>query len=137
MKNAGVGVGLPDTGRVRLVVQGGKVHIHAGASCIGQGLGTVLVQIVCETTGLPREAVAYEPPNTSNSPDSGTTSGSRQTLITGEAARRACSTQRLRKSRFPHSKGRNITRNISPKPIRSAPPSPIRSAMWPMATPHR
>lgn len=90
MKNAGVGVGLPDTGRVRLVVKDGKVHIHTGASCIGQGLGTVLVQIVCETTGLPREAVVYAPPNTGNSPDSGTTSGSRQTLITGEAARRAC-----------------------------------------------
>ena len=90
MKNAGVGVGLPDTGRVRLVVKDAKVHIHTGASCIGQGLGTVLVQIVCETTGLPREAVIYAPPNTGNSPDSGTTSGSRQTLITGEAARRAC-----------------------------------------------
>lgn len=90
MKNAGVGVGLPDTGRVRLVVKDGKVHIHTGASCIGQGLGTVLVQIVCETTGLPREAIVYAPPNTGNSPDSGTTSGSRQTLITGEAARRAC-----------------------------------------------
>lgn len=90
MKNAGVGVGLPDTGRVRLVLKDGKVHIHTGASCIGQGLGTVLVQIVCETTGLPREAVVYAPPNTGNSPDSGTTSGSRQTLITGEAARRAC-----------------------------------------------
>ena len=90
MKNAGVGVGLPDTGRVRLVLKDGKVHIHTGASCIGQGLGTVLVQIVCETTGLPREAVIYAPPNTGNSPDSGTTSGSRQTLITGEAARRAC-----------------------------------------------
>ncbi len=87
MKNAGVGVGLPDTGRVRLVVKDAKVHIHTGASCIGQGLGTVLVQIVCETTGLPREAVVYAPPNTGNSPDSGTTSGSRQTLITGEAAR--------------------------------------------------
>ena len=90
MKNAGVGVGLPDTGRVRLVVKDAKVHIHTGASCIGQGLGTVLVQIVCETTGLPREAIVYAPPNTGNSPDSGTTSGSRQTLITGEAARRAC-----------------------------------------------
>ena len=89
MKNAGVGVGLPDTGRVRLAVQDGRLHIHAGASCIGQGLGTVLVQIVCETTGLPRESVVYAPPNTGNSPDSGTTSGSRQTLITGEAARRA------------------------------------------------
>ena len=90
MKNAGVGVGLPDTGRVRLVVKDGKVLIHTGASCIGQVLGTVLVQIVCETTGLPREAIVYAPPNTGNSPDSGTTSGSRQTLITGEAARRAC-----------------------------------------------
>ena len=87
--DAGVGVGLPDTGRVRLAVQDGRLHIHAGASCIGQGLGTVLVQVVCETTGLPRESVVYAPPNTGNSPDSGTTSGSRQTLITGEAARRA------------------------------------------------
>src|SRR5699024_6475694 len=38
MKNSGVGVGLPDTGRCRLVVEDGKVHIEAGASCIGQGL---------------------------------------------------------------------------------------------------
>ena len=89
MKNAGVGVGLPDTGRVRLAVKDGKVHIHAGASCIGQGLGTVLVQILCETAPLGFEDVVYERPNTGNSPDSGTTSGSRQTLITGEAARRA------------------------------------------------
>ncbi len=89
MKNAGVGVGLPDTGRVRLLVKDGKVEIHAGASCIGQGLGTVLVQILCETTRLPLEKLAYKRPNTSMAPDSGTTSGSRQTLVTGEAARRA------------------------------------------------
>ena len=51
MKNAGVGVGLPDWGRCRLVVEDGKVHIQAGASCIGQGLGTVLVQMCCEPAG--------------------------------------------------------------------------------------
>ena len=90
MKNAGVGVGIPDTGRVRLVVQGGKLHILAGASCIGQGLGTVLTQMVCDQTGLNREDVVYERSNTYNSPNSGTTSGSRQTLFTGEACRRAC-----------------------------------------------
>ena len=90
MKNAGVGVGIPDTGRVRLVVQDGKLHILAGASCIGQGLGTVLTQMVCDQTGLRREDVVYERSNTYNSPDSGTTSGSRQTLFTGEACRRAC-----------------------------------------------
>jgi len=90
MKNAGVGVGIPDTGRVRLVVQDGKIHILAGASCIGQGLGTVLVQMVCQQTGVAREQVVYERANTYNAPDSGTTSGSRQTLVTGEACRRAC-----------------------------------------------
>lgn len=89
MKNAGVGVGLPDTGRVRLLVKDGKVQIHAGASCIGQGIGTVLIQMLCEATGLPMEKLQYFRPNTSMAPDSGTTSGSRQTLITGEAGRRA------------------------------------------------
>ena len=90
MKNAGVGVGLPDWGRCRLVVEGGKVHIQAGASCIGQGLGTVLVQMCCDQLALPRDAIVYERSNTFEAPDSGTTSGSRQTLITGEACRRAC-----------------------------------------------
>ena len=90
MKNAGVGVGIPDTGRVRLAVQDGKVHIFAGASCIGQGLGTVLVQTVCGETGVSRNDVVYERSNTWTAPDSGTTSGSRQTLFTGEACIRAC-----------------------------------------------
>ena len=90
MKNAGVGVGIPDTGRVRLTVEEGKLHIFAGASCIGQGLGTVLTQMVCEQTGLSPKQIVYERSNTYFAPDSGTTSGSRQTLFTGEACRRAC-----------------------------------------------
>ena len=90
MKNAGVGVGIPDTGRVRLTVEDGKVHIFAGASCIGQGLGTVLTQMICDQTGLSHKNVVYERSNTYFAPDSGTTSGSRQTLFTGEACRRAC-----------------------------------------------
>jgi selenium-dependent xanthine dehydrogenase len=90
MKNSGVGVGIPDTGRVRLVVRNGKVHIFAGASCIGQGLGTVLTQMIVEQTGIFHENIVYERSSTVNAPDSGTTSGSRQTLFTGEACRRAC-----------------------------------------------
>ncbi len=91
MKNAGVGVGLPDYGRCKLIVRDdGKVHIHAGASCIGQGLGTVLVQMVVTATGLSRDDIVYERSDTDIAPDSGDTSGSRQTLVTGEATLRAC-----------------------------------------------
>ena len=90
LKNAGVGVGLPDTGRVRLVIENGKVLIHAGASCIGQGVGTVLVQMIVTNTPLHRGDIVYERSNTWIAPDSGDTSGSRQTLVTGEACRRAC-----------------------------------------------
>ena len=91
MKNAGVGVGLPDTGRVKLIVlEDEKLHIFTGASCIGQGLGTVLVQMIVENTCLSRDDIVYERSNTWISPDSGVTSGSRQTLVTGEACIRAC-----------------------------------------------
>lgn len=89
MKNAGVGVGLPDFGRCRLEVKDGKVHIHTGASCIGQGMGTILIQGICDVTGLTLDEVKFCMPNTSLAPDSGTTSGSRQTLVTGEATKRA------------------------------------------------
>jgi aldehyde oxidoreductase len=91
MKNAGVGVGIPDWGRCKLIVEADeKVHIYSGASCIGQGLGTVLVQVVVTNTGLHRDNIVYERSNTWIAPDSGDTSGSRQTLVTGEATRRAC-----------------------------------------------
>ena len=90
MKNAGVGVGIPDTGRCIVAVKEGKLHIRSGASCIGQGLGTVLTQIVGTMLHCDREDIVYQAANTVDSPDSGTTSGSRQTLVTGEACRRAC-----------------------------------------------
>ncbi len=89
MKNSGLGVGVLDVGRCRLLVRGGKVQILAGASCVGQGLGTVLVQTVCQASGLLPEQIEYLPSNTATAPDAGNTSASRQTLITGEATRRA------------------------------------------------
>ena len=90
MKNAGVGVGIPDWGRAKLIVEDDcRVHIYSGASCIGQGLGTVLVQMVVTYSNLKRDDIVYERSNTWIAPNSGDTSGSRQTLITGEAVRRA------------------------------------------------
>ena len=89
MKNAGVGVGIPDFGRVRLEVKDKKVVIHCGGSCLGQGLCTVLKQMVINETDLDPDQVVEEKSNTFNAPDSGTSSGSRHTTISGEAARRA------------------------------------------------
>lgn len=89
MKNAGVGVGLPDKGRAKLAVRGGVVEIYAAASDIGQGCATVFVQMVAEATGLGRAEIRNLGSNSEVAPDSGTTSGSRQTLITGEAVRMA------------------------------------------------
>lgn len=89
MKNAGVGVGLPDKGRAKLKVHNGKVELYSAASDIGQGCATVFVQMVAETTGLGREKIRNMGANSEIAPDSGTTSGSRQTLITGEAVRMA------------------------------------------------
>ena len=87
MKNTGVGVGLPDKGRARLEVRGGVVEIYAAASDIGQGCATVFLQILSETAGLRREQMRNMGSSSELAPDSGTTSGSRQTLITGEAVR--------------------------------------------------
>ncbi|WP_072524927.1 selenium-dependent xanthine dehydrogenase [Clostridium sp. Marseille-P3244] len=89
MKNAGVGVGLPDKGRAKLKVHNGKVELYSAASDIGQGCATVFVQMVAETTGLGRDRIVNMGANSEVAPDSGTTSGSRQTLITGEAVRMA------------------------------------------------
>ena len=89
MKNTGVGVGLPDKGRARSEVRGGVVEIYAAASDIGQGCATVFLQILSETAGLRRVQMRNMGSSSELAPDSGTTSGSRQTLITGEAVRMA------------------------------------------------
>jgi len=85
-KNSGLGVGVPDTGRCILSIEKGKIHIRSSAACIGQGMATVLTQMVCTTLKITPELIIVEPPDTSRTPDSGTTTASRQTLFSGEAA---------------------------------------------------
>lgn len=89
MKNAGVGVGLPDKGRAKLEIKDGLVWIYTAASDIGQGCQTVFIQDVAQAADLSITKIWIGIYNTENAPDSGTTSGSRQTLVTGEAVRGA------------------------------------------------
>jgi CO/xanthine dehydrogenase Mo-binding subunit len=89
IKNTGLGVGLVDTGRCMLSVEDGKVHIRTSASCMGQGVGTVAEHMLSETVDITPDRIVFELPDTARTPDSGTSTGSRQTLLTGEAVRRA------------------------------------------------
>lgn len=88
-KNTGKGVGVKDVGRVKLRIADGRVVLCTSAACMGQGIATVLVQIVAETAGLHPSEFIVHAPDTAETPDSGTSTASRQTTITGEAARRA------------------------------------------------
>ena len=89
MKNSGLGVGVPDVGRSRLTIINGKVHVRCGAACVGQGIGTINTQMVCETTGITYDKIVVEAPDTHVTPNSGTTTASRQTVFAGEATRQA------------------------------------------------
>ncbi len=88
-KNAGLGVGVPDASRCIVSVEQGKVHIRTSAACIGQGMATITTQFVCETLGISPDMVVAEVPDTVRTPDAGTTTASRQTVLTGESTRRA------------------------------------------------
>ncbi|MDO4330923.1 MAG: selenium-dependent xanthine dehydrogenase [Lachnospiraceae bacterium] len=88
-KNAGTGMGKKDIGRVLLSIEEGKIHIRTSASCMGQGIGQMTLTEICHVTGLNPELFVFEHADTIRTPDSGTSTASRQTVMTGEAARRA------------------------------------------------
>ena len=58
MKNAGVGVGLPDAGRCKIRIEDGRAVVYAATSDIGQGCNTVFLQDVAEACGLPLRCIA-------------------------------------------------------------------------------
>lgn len=88
-KNSGLGVGVPDRGRCLVSIENGKAHVRCSAACIGQGMATVELQMFCEATGISPYDVVVEGPDTARTPNSGTTTASRQTLFSGEAVAKA------------------------------------------------
>lgn len=86
-KNSGIGVGLEDIGRCKLSIENGNVSIRTSAACMGQGLATMCTHMVCETTALDPRLIVQERPDTVRTPNAGTSTASRQTVLTGEATR--------------------------------------------------
>lgn len=89
IKNSGIGVGLDDEGQCNIAVRSHRIHIQCSAACMGQGFATVALQIAVQATGLDAGLFIVDAPDTASTPDSGTSTASRQTAISGEAVRRA------------------------------------------------
>ena len=85
VKNSGIGNGVEEWGRARLVPErDGTVSLFNGYTEMGQGLLTVLVQFAVEVTGLP--AATFVPRvDSTYELDCGQTTGSRATLFGGRA----------------------------------------------------
>ena len=67
----------------------GVVVLHQGAMDIGQGSNTVIAQIFATALGAHVRSLVLVGPDTDVTPDAGKTSASRQTFVTGNAARLA------------------------------------------------
>jgi xanthine dehydrogenase molybdenum-binding subunit len=88
IKNTGIGNGLEDTGRVLIEVGDGRLEILTGFTEMGQGLHTILRQVVCEETGLDPEIMDVR---TVSDPrvECGMTTASRATALCTAAGRKA------------------------------------------------
>jgi CO/xanthine dehydrogenase Mo-binding subunit len=67
----------------------GTITLHSGAVDIGQGSNTIMVQLAAEALGVSPAAIALVAGDTDRTRDAGKTSASRQTFVSGNAARLA------------------------------------------------
>jgi len=67
----------------------GTVTLHSGAVDIGQGSNTVMMQIAADALGVPVDTLRLVAGDTDLTEDAGKTSASRQTFVSGNAARLA------------------------------------------------
>jgi selenium-dependent xanthine dehydrogenase len=96
-KNTGFGGGAPDAAEAEVeVYPDGTAQVRASSADLGQGLTTVLAQITAEVLGLPFERARVLLSDTDLTRDGGPTTASRQTFVTGNAARLAAEGMRER-----------------------------------------
>ncbi len=94
-KNTGLGGGAPDKSAAEVeVFEDGSAEVRTSAADMGQGLDIVVSQCVAEELGLTWGRVRALLSDTDLTPDGGPTTASRQTFVTGNAARLAATTMR-------------------------------------------
>ncbi|MFW9996948.1 MAG: xanthine dehydrogenase family protein molybdopterin-binding subunit [Candidatus Odinarchaeota archaeon] len=92
----GVGLGaggkhMARTGAYVQIHRDGSAVFSVGTTEMGQGMITVLSQIVADSLGIPYDNVRMNPVDTSRVPNSGPTVASRATTMSGRALINACS----------------------------------------------
>ncbi len=94
-KNTGLGGGAPDKAGVEVeAFDDGSFEVRTSSADMGQGLVMVVAQCAAEELGVPYEKVRVLLSDTDKTPDGGPTTASRQTFVTGNAARMAASALR-------------------------------------------
>ena len=101
MKRRGLGVGSmfygigygfnrPDIGAAHVeLAEDGSATLYTGVCDLGQGIQTLLAQIVATELGVAIDEIRVIDADTGSTPDSGPTSGSRATFVQGQAVRNA------------------------------------------------
>jgi selenium-dependent xanthine dehydrogenase len=94
-KNTGLGGGAPDKAGAEVeLYDNGTLQVRTASAELGQGLVTVLQMIVAQEFSMPLNKVSVLVMDTDLTPDGGPTTASRQTYVTGNAARLAAQTLR-------------------------------------------
>lgn len=89
IKNTGIGNGMKDIGRVAIrVLPGGRLEIVTGYTEMGQGLFTILRQVVHEETGIPPDVMDVAT-RSDLAVECGMTTASRATALASMAGQRA------------------------------------------------
>lgn len=79
---------LPNPSTIKAGIRAdGSIVLHQGATDIGQGSNTVISQIFAQTLGVSVHSLELINGDTDLTPDAGKTSASRQTFVSGNAAR--------------------------------------------------
>ncbi|HIN48776.1 MAG TPA: selenium-dependent xanthine dehydrogenase [Deltaproteobacteria bacterium] len=85
MKNTGIGNGVPDESKVRVVIESPtEITIHHGWTEMGQGVFTMAVQFLCEATGVNPNFISVKV-DTSKEAACGMTTASRGTSLIGNS----------------------------------------------------
>lgn len=93
MKSSGFNFGFPESAEARVVLEGRaeieQATVYCGAADVGQGAHSALAQICAEALRISPNLVRVMLSDTATSPDAGSASASRLTLIAGNAVQHA------------------------------------------------